>query len=564
MANKGIFFGVCVDNQDPSLAGRIRAVFDESWEGSTPTDYDTQALEGLLNPNRPKNSERIAKYGEGEQGLKNLKWSQDDPHLCAPFLPAFINVIPQSNESVKIIVYDPDNKTQNKEYIGPQISKPTSYNYDQYAKGRLHTSKGARVKAGKNITDSAISNDTFAYPDKISIDGRDNSDIIFGNSEILMRAGKFVENDKDPDFPVYNPQMSAIQITNYPSKMTLEEKEITDNKTEEVAIKYLVEYEINDLNPIPPAIGFDGKIVLYEIVADGNTNKLPTSTGMGLGTPIDNTKKRVSLSFGRQSLSGATDLINEFLSQVDGRDDTSLKTGPFQDTNTPPLWFKAAGTGDDIINVGTVASNDDALNLYPFYFRPSISFQDTISLVNPNDSALIDETKKRNAQYFTNHIRLVGVNGDKHYGLKISRDQAEPETKTETTKIDEAKLDESRREGIINAISNKILLYSHDSSITDKEKSNPLVENTNVGESGDNMGLDQKTQITLNDKEMEPLVRGEELVKVLQLMAQYLFKHEHKSPGDPPLNKTKEGPTAEEVDKALGAKNFLNQNIRIN
>ena len=564
MANKGIFFGVCVDNLDPSLSGRIRAVFDEKWEGETPMDYDNKVLEGLLNPRRPKNSKRIAKYGEGEQGLKNLKWSQDDPHICAPFLPLFINVIPQPNEGVKILVYDPDNKTQNKEYVGPQISDPTNYKYDQYAKGRLHTSKGARVKAGKNITDSAISKDTFAYPDKISIDGRDNSDIIFGNSEILLRAGKFVENEKDSDFPVYNPQMSAIQITNYPSKMTLEEKEITENKTEEAAIKYLVEYEIYDLNPTPPGIGFDGKIVLYEIVADGNTNKLPTSTGMGLGTPIDNTKKRVSLSFGRQPLSGATDLINEFLSQVDERDDTSLKTGPFQDPKTPPLWFKEAGTGDDIINVGTVASNDEALNLYPFYFRPSISFQDAISLVNPNDSALIDETKKRNAQYFTNHIRLVGVNGDKHYGLKISRDQAEPEIKTETKKVDETKLDETKREGIINAISNKILLYSHDSTIIDKEKIKPLVENTNVGESGDNMGIDQKTQITLNEKEMEPLVRGDQLVKVLDLIVKYMFEHEHKSPGDAPMEETKEGPTQTEVKKELNAQNFLNQNIRIN
>ena len=291
MARKVIFFGVCVDNQDPSLSGRIRAVFDEMWEGETPMDYDNNVLEGLLNPNREKNATRIAKYGEGEEGLKNLKWSQDDPHICAPFLPQFINVIPQSNESVKIIVYDPDNKTQNKEYIGPQISKPTNYNYDQYAKGRLHTSKGARVKAGKNITDSDISKDTFPYPDKVAINGRDNADLIFGNSEILMRAGKFVANESDPEFPVYNPQMSTIQITNYPSKMTLEEKEITKNKTEEADVKYLVEYEIYDLNPVPSGIGFDGKIVLYEIVADGNTTKFPTSTGMGLGTPIDNTKK---------------------------------------------------------------------------------------------------------------------------------------------------------------------------------------------------------------------------------------------------------------------------------
>ena len=78
------------------------------------------------------------------------------------------------------------------------------------------------------------------------------------------------------------------------------------------------------------------------------------------------------------------------------------------------------------------------------------------------------------------------------------------------------------------------------------------------------MGLDQKTQITLNDKEMEPMVRGQELVKVLRLIVDFMFEHEHKSPGDPPLKVTKEGPSAEDVDAALKEENFLNQNIRIN
>ena len=54
MGNKVIFFGVCVDNQDPALSGRIRAVFDEQWEGKTPIDYDTDALETLLNPTSGK------------------------------------------------------------------------------------------------------------------------------------------------------------------------------------------------------------------------------------------------------------------------------------------------------------------------------------------------------------------------------------------------------------------------------------------------------------------------------------------------------------------------------
>jgi len=556
MANKVIYFGVCVDNQDPALSGRIRAVLDSNWEGKTPKDYDADQLEALLST-EAGNPDLIKKYGSGESGVQKLKWSENDPHLCSPFLPAFINIIPQTNENVKIILYDPDNPTQNKEYVGPSISSPSNYPYQQFAGGRQGTSKGNRVKRDQNITDSDISTNTFAYPDKIALDGRNNSDLIFGDSEVLLRAGKFISNPKTPEFPVFNPQMSTLQITNYPSKLTLEEKEITKEIVEEVDIKYLVEYEIFNLES---ETTFDGKITLYEILSNPPLVSLPTSVGVGLTTEIYNTKARVTLNFQSQFVSGATYLIDNFLNEVDGRDNTSLKTGPFEGIN----WTKSAGDGDDIINIGTSASSDEALNLYPFYFRPSLEFQKELDVVNPNDSGVVQERKKLNAQQFTKDIRLIGVNGDKHYGLKISRDQSTNEIKKETTKIDEAKLDETTREGIINAISNKILLYSHDSSIADKEKRNPLVENTNNAPSGDNMGVDQKTQITLNDKEMEPVVRGDQLVKVLTMIVDYLGKHEHGLPGTAPFNETKSGPTLKEVEKILQDKNFLNQNIRIN
>ena len=555
--NKVIFFGVCVDNQDPALAGRIRAVLDENWEGKTPVDYDNDVLESLLNPTSG-NPELIRKY---DSLVDKLKWSEDDPHICPPFLPPFVNIIPQVNENVKIIVYDPSNKTQNKEYIGPTISQPTKYSYQQYAGGRLHTSKGVRVKPTTNISESDISNNTFAYPDKIALSGRDNTDIIFGSSEILLRAGKFVENKTNPEFPVYNPQMSTIQITNYPSKLSLEEKEITKEIVEEVGIKYLVEYEIYDLNP---TFGFTGKIALYEILSTPPFVSLPSSGGMGLTTPINNTKSRVELQFTTLPLSGVTDLINEFLSQVDCRGGFSLKTGPFQQplTTLTPQWIKEAGLGDDIIDINTTASNDEALNLYPFYFRPSLAFQDTLTFVSPSESATVTEIKNRNAQTLTNNIRLLGVNGNKNYGLKISRDQSAPEITQETTIIDNARLDDSRREGIINAISNKILLYSHDSTILDKEKRNPFIDNKNQGQAGDNMGLDQKTQITLNDKEMEPLVRGDQLVDLLTEIVIFLLNHTHKEPGTTPVESELE--MGQKILTLLQEKNFLNQNIRIN
>ena len=218
--DKIIFFGVCVENHDPTLAGRIRVVLDENWEGTTPEQYDKDVLQTLLNPTTG-NPDLIRLY---DSDVEKLKWSVDDPHICAPFLPPFITIIPKVLENVKIIFYTPDNKTQNKEYIGPTISRPTAYPYEQYAPARLHTSKGRRSKSKKNITDNPTSDNTFPYWNEVALNGRNNADFIFGESEVLLRAGKFKPNLSLPEFPTYNDKMSTIQITNYPSTATLTEK----------------------------------------------------------------------------------------------------------------------------------------------------------------------------------------------------------------------------------------------------------------------------------------------------------------------------------------------------
>jgi len=544
-----INFGVCVDNRDPALSGRIRAVFDKDRGAKEAGDYDIEYLTSLLNPSTG-NPDFIKKYKTIEQ----LKWSEDDPHICAPFLPPFINVIPKPKENAKLIVYNPDNTTQNKEYIGPTISSPTKYEYEQYAGGRADTSKGKRVKKRKNITDSSVSRNTFAYPNNVSIDGRSNADIVFGNGEILMRAGKFIPNEKTPEFPVYNPQQSALQITNFPTNFTLEEKEKKIPKEEEGDIKYVVEYEIFNLNP--PGDYFDGNVILYQVETDPKTLKdVPTTTTMGLSTPVETIatqKSRVTLEFSNQTLSGVTYLINDFLEQVDCRGTKRLTDPPFDAFYGNGTYSKK---GEYVNNLGSLASNDNEnLNLWPFYFRPSISFQNAM-----RGATAIEE---KNGALITNKISLVGVG--KKFGLSMSRNEKKPKIKTIAKKIDALKVDATKRQGIINAISNKIILYSHDSTITDKETSNPFIVNSNVGESGDNMGIDQTTQIKLIEKETEPLVRGDQLVKILQLMAKYMFEHEHKSPGDAPMEETKEGPTKTKVDDEINAQNFLNQNIRIN
>ena len=85
------------------------------------------------------------------------------------------------------------------------------------------------------------------------------------------------------------------------------------------------------------------------------------------------------------------------------------------------------------------------------------------------------------------------MNNKKYYGFVLSKEQPEP-TFTEQQVIEiNRDFDTSTRQGVISALSDKIVLYSYDSAIPNKPTSNPIVENENDNEAGDNLGLSQET-----------------------------------------------------------------------
>ena len=76
-------------------------------------------------------------------------------------------------------------------------------------------------------------------------------------------------------------------------------------------------------------------------------------------------------------------------------------------------------------------------------------------------------------------------------------------------------------------MSNKILLYSYDSVIPGKNSDNPNKVNSNKPETGQNVGIDQENLIKMDVNETEPLVRGEQLVKLLSKIVEFLEVHQH-------------------------------------
>ena len=126
-------YAVCVNNQDPKRAGRIRAVkpFGDNMTGSKITnpmqfikDRDIDAI---------KNNEYIP-------------WGKDDKYLHGPFLPIHINIVPKPLEGVKLIKSEIAKATIQEEYIGPYISEEGYIENDSYEHGFQNTQQGMQDK----------------------------------------------------------------------------------------------------------------------------------------------------------------------------------------------------------------------------------------------------------------------------------------------------------------------------------------------------------------------------------------------------------------------------------
>jgi len=570
-----IHFGVCVDSKDPLLAGRIRGVFDSDFRSTGPVDYDENILDGIL-------ADTIQKAGK--QGgdpkytsIEDIKWSIDDPHIISPFLPLFINIVPSKNEDIKLIAYRSRHTRENVEYIGPTISQPTKYPYDYYANGRLHTSRGTNVDEAPKLRNSTVSQSCFPYENTIALNGRNNSDFIFGYRQVILRAGQFHISGTDTsnstiNFPKTNYQQSIIQLDNFKDKLTLDIKEDKNKKELDAPLKYLIEYGITNwngsaaLNPAAQRPTFDGNMTLYEVVPLEGTEVIESGK-VGIKTDLATDTQlnwKVRLSFTNQTEQSTITIINEFLREAD--------IGKL----TNPPWNKDVGLSgetyvkrfvDEVNMSSSTAGDEQLMRPFPLYYRPDIPFTKEIG---STDYTSINAHKA--AIRLRDRIMLTGVDTG-YFGLAFSAEERPVPVKEEVIKLDDAKWEIGTTQGVASTFGNEILLFSYDASIPDKEKATPIIDalNNTSPEVGDNIGVDQHTLIKISRDNMEPLVRGNQLIKLLKEMWDFISTHEHGLPGTEPKDMTKskrtEGPaTKESIKTALdnAEKSVLNQHIKIN
>tara|TARA_R110000824_G_scaffold401302_1_gene611602 strand:- start:2722 stop:4431 length:1710 start_codon:yes stop_codon:yes gene_type:complete len=568
-------FGVCIDNEDPKRAARVRLVEDKL--GTNPlgdAENDTAILI-----------------------KKGLLWTRKDPYVHAPFLPLHLNIVPKIGEAVKIIYYDPENEMINKEYIGPVTSLPHKLFHQAYRNGRLWSSRGGQVKVPPlDVTDGEYSTGVFASPRDIAINGRNNTDIVLGMGEklpvesndanpnakqdfepesgnypqILIRSAKYEINPPPTHDtqPKANTKQTFIQLSTFPDTLKgyKNEDEIVSAGLDDQRLSVFFEYDIqNGQDPVgflDPAQEIDFMI---------NLSLIPTrAQGVSQAYMCSKVNRKTNFLFTDSILTAkfrltqgdAAKQINNILTAFDQENFTDLLKEIPGSTAPTNFGFSPA----------TVDSLKQKLESYgvkrhPLYFRPGSTLM-SFCLLSDYAGAQFSSYGNLNAgnfggvkktiESFTRTVKLSGVliNGkDEGYGLAFTRNPSSRGIKEKTDKVTthEAEWEYDTQQGFIALGSEKIYLFSH----TESELGH-IELNTNYG-------VSQEKFIDDIEDSTQSLVRGEKLVDLLELMGEFLMSHAH-NPCEGPIPTSWGGTTIKEIETKL--KKFrqdgLNSNIRIN
>ena len=125
---------------------------------------------------------------------------------CYPILPKHLNIVPKIGEVVFIMLLDPTDRYSDRLYLGPMISSRENLKEDRIDTTALSNLSISVTTPNVNLDTLKSVKGIFPNREDVSIQGRDNSDIIFKTNEALLRAGQHVQdnvivfNDKNPAY----------------------------------------------------------------------------------------------------------------------------------------------------------------------------------------------------------------------------------------------------------------------------------------------------------------------------------------------------------------------------
>ncbi len=515
--NQIIFPAVVIDNNDPLLLGRIRAI--------TQLDNKQEIVQAVWSD--ALNLKRTSQDNEDDIP-ESYKWTTKDPFLCLPLLPLFFNQQPEVKESVNIFYADKEFPYQNKYYVQGGFSSPVMLKNETYLSSRKYTSQGTQIKSlpdikkqGTNDYYSEFSRGVFPEIQDNALLGRGTCDVIVKEHDVLLRAGRNIPQ-KPNQLPRYNDRRSFLQLSTFQSQeVNKGNKVVRKLTTQSPQIKFLLEWSI--LNPDNQFNLFTGNITLYQVK--------------------DNAKSLAGLEFTTTTV-------------IDSSDITLVTIIQFSNLGKEETLQLINDTIKKLNNEGKITTNQGITitlpNVFPFAFRPN---KLTYEWISSKDIANYP-FEFNNVSYFNENVKLQ--TSDKNSGSGILYSKNSFDKPIQITKEEYTKKGVSLSPQTVAIVGgDKLIFLSHDSVIPDKGKIN--INNTVYG----------ITQDILNSEiipKTNSMVRGEKMIELIELLVEFVITHVHPFPGLPPVSVGTSGVQTQEIlNKIRNASNeILNQNIRIN
>ena len=511
-----LFQSQVLSNDDPLMLGRIRArrLID---------NYD-DIIKSFQNPTWDE---------------KRDAWSRRDPFILIPLLPYYLYQIPKPDEMVLMLYANPGTKFLNQYYIQSTFYSPTATGFQYYKGADVNMGTGLQyttaiplkipynqssITSQENVTSNTLYTEggvhrgVFPEPGDNSLLGRGSADVIVKENELLIRAGKYKNDELLPNvIPAGNTKRSFIQLSKFTQTVKpLPNQTIFDANPVTLLTKYLIEYSIT--NPENQFDLFSGSVFLYQLKPDITTN----TTSLTLNSKVSSKLKTMVYmeNFTNQSKSNVIILINNFIKQCN--------------------------RGNTINGNNIFSSNTEK---FPIYYRPT---NDNYKIMNGQTN---DSVSQKNLSEIFKGIKLNNsLTGG--YGLIYEKDKVGTPRSIKRRTVKQNEFTPISNTVLIGGADVTVLL-SHNSSIPGKGK---------INMSDTLYGIDEEKFRNEILAKTSSSVRGEELLELINLIVKFLVTHAHPFPGIAPVPVSTDGTKASEILTQLqnATNKILNQNIRIN
>jgi hypothetical protein len=512
---KLIYQGYVINNQDPLMLGRIRAI---------PVDeIESDILPENWNPE------------------KDI-WTERDPLIYLPLLPYYVSQVPKVDEYIHIFYYNTKQVVDNtKFYIQGPITRPQNNSFEDWHNSESMLASGVFLKQANQIKDplsleiKGQAKGIYPEPGDNALLGRGTADVVVKENDVLIRAGKNISTQTQGfNLPTPRLNRSFLQVSNFDLEKVEKDpikKELLVNKPQ--LVKKLVEWEVTEEvqitgftsgGGVTGSTFYNGNVKLYSLLPKDQTK----TTVINMDTPLDEYKSgpEYTLEFTGKTLDDGVKIINQFIS----------------------------GVNNGKINVQGYlqfpSQNDTQLtDQFPFYFRPTKNNIDKLASTGSTNFNMVNN-------FFTK-IKLLP--SDKQFGsvLVWSKNVVGEQLTSQTLTL---------RQSVYNSnpvsygtlAADFVYFLSHKSDIPSKQKIVLEPKETLYG-------IPQQifTENIINNT--DPMVRGNELMKLLKLIVNFLASHVHNI-NEAPIQIGVDGTQLSEIYKILqdADNSILNQNIRLN